>query len=119
MVPKDKTEYSDNFPNGPNGFWAGMPWYVKAIAIVGVPSIISIGVVWSDRMQLIARIEENRAILLQVQVEQRKHMIVDEEANESVVVATKETNRILLAACVNDATTKPNPVEAQERCIGK
>lgn len=102
-----------------DGFWSGMPWYVKAIAVVGVPSLISIGVVWSDRVQLVDRIDAQTRLLATIQLEAKEHAQTDGSLNGAILEAQKETNRILLAGCVNDATTKPNPIEARERCIGR
>jgi len=98
-----------------NGFWWGMPWWVKAIAIVGVPSLISLGVIWSDRVQLVDKIDAQVKILYDMRMEARSHVERDNETNNAILEATRETNRILLAGCVNGATT----IEARERCVGR
>ncbi len=101
--------------NGNGGLWGGMPWWVKAIALVGVPSLISIGVITSDRVQLSGVVNSNGQKIDSLQnlttVHDSRVWIRFDELSR----ATAETNRILLAGCVNDAKT----MEARERCIGR
>jgi hypothetical protein len=98
-----------------DGFWRDMPWWVKAIAIVGVPSIISIGVVYSDRVQLLETLFDQTRLIREVQAEAVKHIDRDTSIDLSILEATKETNRILLAECVNNAKNEIS----RERCIGR
>ena len=98
-----------------NGLWAGMPWWVKAIALVGVPSLISVGVITSDRMQLSGVVNANSDKLTTIQTVQQAHDSRVWLRFDELSRATAETNRILLAGCVNNAQT----IEARERCIGR
>lgn len=102
-----------------NGVWKDMPWWVKAVAIVGVPSLISLGVVWSDRVQLAAKTYENNVFLRQVIAESGEHNDRVLQRFEALGNRADETNRILLAGCINDAQKAKNPIEAQERCVGR
>jgi hypothetical protein len=98
-----------------NGLWAGMPWWVKAIALVGVPSLISIGVITSDRMQLAGVVNANGAKIDTLQSVTTVHDSRVWIRFDELSKATQETNRILTATCVNAAPT----IEARERCIGR
>ena len=94
--------------------WDDMPWWVKAIALVGVPSLISLGVIYSDRVQLSGAVDDNRTRLERLEnlttIHDGRVWVRFEELSQ----ATRETNRILSATCVNAATT----MEARERCVG-
>jgi hypothetical protein len=98
-----------------NGLWAGMPWWVKAIALVGVPSLISIGVITSDRMQLSGVVNVNGEKLSRIESQAITHDSRVWLRFDELSRATAETNRILMAGCVNNAQT----IEARERCIGR
>lgn len=93
---------------------AGLPWWVRAVVIVGVPSAIALGLVWSDRIQLASQVETNGGLLLQIQTEGKAHDTRVLQRFEELGQKSTETNRILLAGCVNDAKT----IEARERCVG-
>jgi hypothetical protein len=101
--------------NGNGGLWGGMPWWVKAIALVGVPSLISIGVITSDRVQLSGEVRANGDKLNRIETGAVTHDSRVWLRFDELTEASKETNRILLAGCVNDAKT----MEARERCIGR
>lgn len=98
-----------------DGFWKDMPWWVKAIAIVGVPSLISIGVVWSDRTQLVDSLNAQTKLLEEATDAANKHYLEDKSLNENIYTATKETNRILLAECINNA----KDANARDLCVGR
>ena len=112
-------DMADNTPDAGNGNgWdpmSGFPWWVKAVVVVGVPSAIALGLVWSDRAQLTEAVYSNRATL--------QHMVATDAAHDMKVVSkfdslaaeTAEMNRILLAGCVNAATS----AEQRERCVGR
>jgi hypothetical protein len=105
-----------------DGFWRDMPWWVKAIAIVGVPSLISIGVIVSDRTQLAGTVTHNSERL---QAIEQMHVTHDSRVLmrfEDLDAATKETNRILLATCLNDAAKIASAElaeRARDRCVGR
>ena len=101
--------------NGSTDPMSGLPWWVRAIVIVGVPSAIALGLVWSDRIQLASDVIANGAILRQIHAEAKAHDERVLQRFEGLGFQTGETNRILLAGCVNDAKT----TEARERCVGK
>ncbi len=94
---------------------AGLPWWVRAIVIVGVPSAIALGLVWSDRAQLSDQVQTNGILLRQIDSEARAHDARVLLRFEELSTVTSETNRILIAACVNEART----AEARERCVGR
>lgn len=98
-----------------SGFWRDMPWWVKAIAIVGVPSLISIGVIVSDRTQLAGTVRATEDRLQRVEQTQITHDSRVWVRFDELTQATRETNRILVATCVNAAQT---PLD-RERCVGR
>lgn len=105
-----------------DGFWRDMPWWVKAIAIVGVPSLISLGVIVSDRTQLTGTINRNAENLVSLQ---QQHVTHDSRVwlrFEELSSAAQETNRLLLAACINDASKIASAElaeRARDRCVGR
>lgn len=94
---------------------SGLPWWVRAIIIVGVPSALLLGLVWSDRVQLADKTYENNVFLRQVISESREHDARVLQRFDALGDKSDETNRILLAGCVNEAKT----MEARELCVGK
>jgi hypothetical protein len=54
-------------------------------------------------------------LIREVQAEAVKHIDRDTSIDLSILEATKETNRILLAECVNNAKNEIS----RERCIGR
>jgi hypothetical protein len=94
---------------------AGLPWWIRAIVIVGVPSAIAMGLVWSNQVQLADKTAENNVFLRQIVSESRDHDARVLLRFESLGDKADETNRILLAGCVNDAKN----TEARERCVGR
>ena len=105
-----------------DGFWRDMPWWVKAIAIVGVPSLISIGVIVSDRTQLAGTVTRNGERLQSIEQMQITHDSRVWVRFEELADATKETNRLLLAACMNEAskiTSAELAERARDRCVGR
>jgi hypothetical protein len=102
-----------------DGFWKDMPWWVKAIAIVGVPSVLSVILVWSDRVQLLARVEYNTALLQKLTSDASTHATVDAAFDADLKRSSEETNRLLLAACINATLDKGTlAADARERCYG-
>jgi hypothetical protein len=101
--------------NGSIGLWQDMPWWVKAIALVGVPSLISIGVIVSDRTQLAQTVNDSHSKIQRLESDALAHDARVLVRFEELSRKTEETNRILTATCVNAATT----MEARERCIGR
>jgi hypothetical protein len=90
-------------------------WWVKAVVVVGVPSAIALGLVWSDRAQLSDAVYYNKAVLSGMVVTDTAHDLrVTEKFNE-LSRQTQETNRILMAGCVNDAKTE----NERNRCLGR
>lgn len=98
-----------------NDLWNDMPWWVKAVALVGVPSLISVGIVASDRWQLSGAVKETAACVERVENAGAAHDARMLLRFDELKRATEETNRILVATCVNAAQT----MEARERCIGR
>ncbi|HOG29224.1 MAG TPA: hypothetical protein PLT35_08080 [Vicinamibacterales bacterium] len=101
--------------NGRTDPLAGLPWWVRAVFLVGVPSAIALGLVWSDRAQLAEQIHTNGVLLRQIDADARAHDARVVLRFQELSTATSETNRILTASCVNAAKT----AEARERCIGR
>lgn len=100
--------------NGDNDPLSGLPWWVKAIVIVGVPSAIALGLVWSDRMQLTTTVRDNQDRLIRIETVQSTHDSRVWTRFDELAAASRETNRILLATCVNQAATAAD----RERCVG-
>lgn len=107
------TTYDNEHHNG--SLWDDMPWWVKAIALVGVPSLISIGVIYSDRAQLAGAVNDTASRLQRVEARHDEHDARVLVRFEELSRKTEETNRILVATCVNAAQS----MEARERCIGR
>lgn len=97
----------------------GLPWWAKFIVLVGVPSVIALGLVWSNQTQLATDVRLNGQVVREIQTEERAHDARVLTQFEALGDKADETNRILLAGCINDAQTKPNPIEARERCVGR
>jgi hypothetical protein len=94
---------------------SGFPWWLKAVVVIGVPSAIALGLVWSDRTQLRDTVFENGSILKEIRVTDAAHGVRMEEGFRLLDNKTAETNRILLAGCVNSAKTP----EQRDRCVGR
>ena len=45
---------------------SGMPWYIRAIAIVGVPSLIAISLIWSIETRMVSTINESHQRLVEL-----------------------------------------------------
>jgi len=102
-----------------DSFWKDMPWWVKAIAIVGVPSVLSLYIVYSDRAHLLAKMDVEAAILRQLSTASQLHAELDRTFDMELQHQAAETNRILLATCIN-ATLGRNDraAESRDRCYG-
>jgi len=100
--------------NGNTDLLNGLPWWAKFIVMIGVPSAIALGLVWSNQTQLAQHVEMNGTIVREIQAEERAHDSRVLLRFEDLSRKTDETNRILTASCVNDART----MEARERCVG-
>lgn len=103
--------------NGENGRdpMAGLPWWVRAIIIVGVPSAIALGLVWSDRTQLSNAVTDNNIRLRELKTDATAHDARVLTRFDVLERAANETNRILMANCVNNARDET----ARERCVGR
>lgn len=101
--------------NGNGDPLSGLPWWVKAIVIVGVPSAIALGLVWSNQTQLATKTYENNTYLRQIIAEEREHDGRVLLRFQQLAEQTGETNRILMANCVNNARTE----DARDRCVGR
>ncbi len=104
-------------PTGPNGRdpMSGLPWWVKAIVIVGVPSAISLGLVWSDRMQLRDTVISNGTQLAILRAAEDTHNRMMTLQFDFLSKQGAETNRILVATCINAAR---NDAQRNE-CVGR
>jgi predicted nucleic acid-binding OB-fold protein len=105
--------YEDNHASG--SLWDDMPWWVKAIALVGVPSLISVGVIYSDRVQLADEVRTTRERVQAIERGAGDHDVRVNIRFQELSDTTKETNRILVASCVNAAQTALD----RERCVGR
>lgn len=101
--------------NGDNDPMSGLPWWMKAIVIVGVPSAIALGLVWSDRAQLSNTVQTIRTSQIEMQLGNLEHDRNVRTEFDGLNKQTAETNRILLAGCVNSATNE----EQRNRCVGR
>lgn len=87
----------------------GMPWQVKAVGIIGVPSAIAIYLVYSmvqGVVPAIANVQTTTNSLVLAMGELTKDHAAVRMQNESMI-------RILQATCVNAAKTN----EERERCF--
>lgn len=101
--------------NGNSDLLSGLPWWAKFIVLVGVPSVIALGLVYSNQANLARNVEQNGVMLREVQTDERAHDARVLLRFEDLGRKTDETIRILTASCVNEAKT----VEARERCVGR
>lgn len=99
----------------PGSLWDDMPWWVKAVALVGVPSLISLGVIYSDRVQLAYTVNDTHSRLQRVESDAAAHDRAVSLRFDRLGEQTSETNRILTATCVNAAQTMVD----RDRCIGR
>lgn len=79
-----------------------LPWWVKAIGVVGVPSAIAIYLVWTIASGLVPAMAEMQKTLNAVAADH----IVSKSQNDNIL-------RVLRASCVNQAQTN----DARERCL--
>jgi len=101
--------------NGNGDVFSGLPWWAKFIVWVGVPSAIALGLVWSDRLQLMSVVSDSQERLSRIESLTTTHDSRTWLRFEELSSATRETNRILMAQCVNEAKTSSD----RDRCVGR
>ncbi len=87
----------------------GMPWQVKAVLLIGVPSVIALYLVWSLVHGVIP-------VLLQGQTTMNQILMAMQSVSQEHVSSRQQTDTmiaILRANCVNNSQT----AEARERCL--
>jgi hypothetical protein len=104
-------------PLSPNGRdpLAGLPWWVKAVFLIGVPSAIALGLTWQVSTVLTTRVESNGKALEVVHSEARLHDQAVVSRFDYLSRQTDETNRILTATCNNQAKDDAQ----RDRCAGR
>jgi hypothetical protein len=107
------TTYNEGHTRG--SLWDDMPWWVKAVALVGVPSLISVGVIYSDRVQLAQDVRVTNERVQAIERDAANHDVRVNLRFQELHDTTKESNRILVAMCVNAAQTSLD----RERCVGR
>jgi len=96
-------------------FLNGLPWWLKGILVIGPLTAIALGLVYSDRVQLQTSVAETRAIVGAMVLTDASHDLKVTAQFIELSKVTAETNRILVAACVNAAQG-----EAQRNaCMGR
>jgi hypothetical protein len=109
---------ANDIENGGNGT-RGLPAWMRFVAAVGAAWSLAGYMVWSDRTHLITRLDAHAKLIEEMRDEGVKHYQRDEMLDAQILAAAKETNRIVLAECLNNARRNPNPEEAWNRCIGR
>lgn len=87
----ERTEKYDPF--------SGLPWYIKAIAIVGVPSLISIGLVWNNEIQLIRKVEDTQTVVERMKIDYDTHDKYVRDTFNELTKQGKENKRLLQLVC--------------------
>lgn len=100
--------------NGGFDFFSGMPWYVKAVAVVAVPSLISLGVVWNNETRMVAKVEETRIRVERLEVQTSEHDKAVKEDFLRLTESGKTNERLLRLICSGVA-----PKEAKSACWEK
>lgn len=93
---------AENGNGNGNGLWTGMPWWVRAVALVGVPALITVaafGFLAADVRAAQASILANQATILANQ----RH--IDEDGDRLREVVTQAV-RIWRQTCLNTAKTE-------------
>ena len=98
--------------NGGNDIFGGMPWWVKAIAVVGIPSLISVGVVYTNEYRLAINVASNGKAITELQSLTSEH---DRKVRESFTILEiqgKENEKLLRMICMGVQKTE----EAKQGC---
>lgn len=82
--------------SGDSGMFAEMPWYVRAIAVFGVPSVIAMFLVYQMAGTHFTDVEATKSILT-------AHVEATNEIQKKNQEHQKELEKILRAICVNGA----------------
>lgn len=104
----------DRESNGNNAL-AGSPWWVRAVWLLGAPSVIAIGLTWwmtSTADAKLARIDHGVSTAA---VEATSHDDRVRTNFQRLETSQAETLRILTAVCVNAAKDEA----ARNRCLGR
>jgi hypothetical protein len=88
-----------NRENGNGEVWSGMPWQVKAVSILGLPTIASVAFAWV----LIVEVRSNQKTVLDAT---QATLASVREYREEIRRDLVDVQRALRAACLNEATTE-------------
>jgi hypothetical protein len=101
-------------PNGRDPF-AGMPWWVRAVALVGVPALISMGLVWFGAQSIATNVAANgtkvAAVSQEMQLHDAKVQTQFEELRRESAVQTRYLRTLCQAATRNDPVLATRCVE--------
>lgn len=90
----------------------GMPWQVKAVAIVGAPILISLFLIWSIDSRLVGTVNDNHSQLQTIRTEAVEH---DKRVSASFEQLKEQSNtneRLLRMICFGVQKTE----EAKQGC---
>ena len=102
-------------PNGSRDFLAGMPWWVRAVIMIGPIGVLALGLAYQNAFVTNQGVVQNGRIISEVRQEAIAHDRRVTDQFNALTVHTVETNRILMAGCVNNAKDE----DARDRCSGK
>jgi hypothetical protein len=115
MQLKRVDKYIPPLSPNPRDPLSGMPWWVKAVFLVGVPSAIALGLTWQSAFVLGGRVEDNGKALTAIHSEARLHDQSVSARFQYLSQQTEETNRILVATCMNQSKDDAQ----RDRCAGR
>lgn len=117
MINKDVPDWPDTPPatngNGRDPL-SGMPWYIKAVILIGVPGAIALALTWQSAFVLQQSVALNGVKLVTMQQELRVHDAAAAAHVNDSHEALEELNRVVLAMCMNAATN----MAGRDRCAG-
>lgn len=106
--------YTHRLPKSPNGRdpLNGMPWQVRAILLLGVPSVIALAAVWWGAGVIGVTVADTQRLLLELQQHEQLH---DQNVRTNFIGIQRQTEtqiRLLRSICASVAKSDV----ARERC---
>ena len=106
---------TDNGTSSNGTLFAGLPWWLRGMAIIGFPAVAALYLTWLVGQALPMRLDAVQVKVDEVKALEIKHHDVFLEKWAGQEDVTKELISISRATCVNAAKT----TEAVNRCLGR
>jgi hypothetical protein len=97
VVEKGNGELKDPF--------FGMPWFIKAVALIGVPSVISLLLVWSIQVKVSDTVYSNAQAIHEVRLEAIAHDVRVQTSFAEIKQQGQVNERLLRMICSSLAKT--------------